>query len=775
MEYIFNITETQTLPVYYRIRKMTTNQTKFTQDFINEIEHSNNLLIQNKKSLYSFSPSLDKNYLYHSAAYSLSKYQNRNFLILLNSEEEVIHSLSLFKDIHNNSSKGKSHPHIIPLLSKKSLCVNDDLFSKSNSADFDYFCNALKTKSEGCSYYKNSKRLSIELENYYFEESLTNIEFQKQSLCPFYYNLNYIDSLLNSDNKENYIILCPIQNIWNIQNFSFNYLSILNNHLHKMHIIIDNFETVNSLIVEKFSINIDEETLNSSIKQIELLLKVFDNLEEKVEKVSLKSKDGISDTNSLFTHNILVQMLINKVNVIKDSKNDKDEILYPGNIQNPIYFLNLLLRIINFFKIKLFSYLSKATTNNTIITQYYLYEFMMREYIDVSSFKFLLSRLYELLLNNKITSIEGNSFSNYYHLISFVTLLSILELSTDKTIFNCYTVNYIHEIVNNEEKNILEIVIINPGKLFDRLTSSKDEFLNNDILFPKDLEKNKIISDLSSISINNNAALLLLSNGLPSDIELFCKVSLNNSTSYKHIVEYELTQLELDIIKNNINYTFVSQENSKNLTFYSDNLIKLTKVCPDGIVCYFSSYKLLEDYIYLWNLNGKDSSVFNSILNNKLIFIETANNSDMSKIIQSYKIAVDSGRGAVLLLSCRNRMVEQTKGKLKGQYSRSIVFFGFNLETRFNTKYFEAKLAIMNLLYQIKQEEFLYYDTFKLASDLITGNISDIYDKKFLMFLDEKLLCSDNAENYYAKWLVKRLEIDENNSYIEERIKNINS
>ena len=52
---------------------------------------------------------------------------------------------------------------------------------------------------------------------------------------------------------------------------------------------------------------------------------------------------------------------------------------------------------------------------------------------------------------------------------------------------------------------------------------------------------------------------------------------------------------------------------------YGNLLIDLSTVVPDGIICFFPSYRYMEEVILNWNEMG----IFDKILEFKLIYIET--------------------------------------------------------------------------------------------------------------------------------------------------------
>ena len=223
-----------------------------------------------------------------------------------------------------------------------------------------------------------------------------------------------------------------------------------------------------------------------------------------------------------------------------------------------------------------------------------------------------------------------------------------------------------------------------------------------------------------------------------------------------------------DNIYQNVYLTNVSNTNMNNNSFYGEILMKLCKVIPDGIICYFSSSTLMEYYIQKWN----EQDVFNYILNDKLIFIEEQDSIKLSQVITNYKKACEMGRGGLLFTSTRNKL-SIFDHSLNSYYSRSIVFIGFPIETKLS-KTFELKLEYLKKNFDLDSKEFLNYDTFRLFSNKLCEKIKDSSDKKVLVILDEKLI-SNKLKEYLPVWLHKLIHVDfdRENVNTDERIRNI--
>ena len=78
---------------------------------------------------------------------------------------------------------------------------------------------------------------------------------------------------------------------------------------------------------------------------------------------------------------------------------------------------------------------------------------------------------------------------------------------------------------------------------------------------------------------------------------------------------------------------FDERENTGVVRNYGSLLIELSGIVPDGMVCFFTSYKYMEHVVVKWNEMG----ILQKVLENKLIFIETKDNLETVLALENYK------------------------------------------------------------------------------------------------------------------------------------------
>ena len=119
-----------------------------------------------------------------------------------------------------------------------------------------------------------------------------------------------------------------------------------------------------------------------------------------------------------------------------------------------------------------------------------------------------------------------------------------------------------------------------------------------------------------------------------------------------------------------ISSKFEERENQGNIRNYGSLIVELSQIVPDGIVCFFTSYKYMEHMVVKWN----EMKIIQQVLENKLIYIETQDNLETSLALENYKKACDNGRGAVFFSIARGKVSEGVD--FAGHYGRAVVVFG---------------------------------------------------------------------------------------------------
>lgn len=361
-----------------------------------------------------------------------------------------------------------------------------------------------------------------------------------------------------------------------------------------------------------------------------------------------------------------------------------------------------------------------------------------------------------LILANEIKEFSHDKTTNHYNCPIFVSggigKLDIYQ----KINFSKINLHFFTKSYTDDKFEDMMFRLRNPNKDSGNITKQINNSENN---------KHKInISHPSQVStsisdMNNQMTKDLI---IAEEIELLKENISNLNLKLKSNIEIESKDYF-----NNIYYAKVSNSNSNNYTFYGELLVRLCKNISDGIIIYFSSQLLMENYIKNWNVQG----VFDSILNDKLVFIEENDSSKLAQIVTNFKKSCNVGRGGVLFLTIRNKLSLKKLDILQSIYSKAIIFIGFPIETRLTERF---RLHLENLLknFEIERKDYLNYDTFRYFSTKIAEKIKDCEDRKIMLLLDEKL-SSENFIEFLPIWLKKIIhdDFDKENINTEDRIK----
>ena len=126
----------------------------------------------------------------------------------------------------------------------------------------------------------------------------------------------------------------------------------------------------------------------------------------------------------------------------------------------------------------------------------------------------------------------------------------------------------------------------------------------------------------------------------------------------------------LFILKGPLSTRYESRQNKVVVRDYGKLLAKLAATTPDGMVAFFPSYQYMEEAVTFWH----DEGVLASILEHKLVFVETKDVVETTLALDNYRRACDCGRGALFLSVARGKVAEGVN--FERHYGRCVVLIG---------------------------------------------------------------------------------------------------
>jgi DNA excision repair protein ERCC-2 len=177
---------------------------------------------------------------------------------------------------------------------------------------------------------------------------------------------------------------------------------------------------------------------------------------------------------------------------------------------------------------------------------------------------------------------------------------------------------------------------------------------------------------------------------------------------------------------------------------YGELLYELSRYVPDGIVCFFPSYSYMEEIVTDWKKLG----LIEEITKNKMLFIETKDQRMTSEALQSYKNAIERGRGGIFLCVARGKVAEGVD--FKNHLGRCAYVIGIPFQYTKSrallcrTEYLENKLGI-------NQKEYVLYDAMKQTAQCLGRVFRGKMDYGLLILADSRY--NEEKISVLPKWI----------------------
>lgn len=198
---------------------------------------------------------------------------------------------------------------------------------------------------------------------------------------------------------------------------------------------------------------------------------------------------------------------------------------------------------------------------------------------------------------------------------------------------------------------------------------------------------------------------------------------------------------------------------------YANLLLNVSKVVPDGIVCFFPSYHYMESIISSWNDIGWNQK----LMKEKLLFFETEDRLETEIAVMNYKKACDIGRGAILLSVARGKVSEGID--FENHYGRCVLLFGIPfLYTE--SRSLKAKLAFLREKHKIQENDFLSFDAMRMAAQCVGRVLRGKADYGVMILADKRYNRYDKRGKL-PKWINQFITEDRLNMSTDEATSHI--
>uniref|UniRef100_A0A183J4D2 General transcription and DNA repair factor IIH helicase subunit XPD n=1 Tax=Soboliphyme baturini TaxID=241478 RepID=A0A183J4D2_9BILA len=182
---------------------------------------------------------------------------------------------------------------------------------------------------------------------------------------------------------------------------------------------------------------------------------------------------------------------------------------------------------------------------------------------------------------------------------------------------------------------------------------------------------------------------------------------------------------------------------------YGVLLLELSKVVPDGIVCFFTSYGYMESTIRWWHRQG----IVDQIMRHKLLFFETQDIVETTYALENYIKACENGRGAVMMSVARGKISEGVD--FSHHLGRAVLMLGIPYIYT-ESRILRARLEYLRDQFGIDENDFLTFDAMRQAAQCVGRALREKSDYGIMVFADKRFSRSDKRSKL-PRWIQDHL------------------
>jgi len=383
----------------------------------------------------------------------------------------------------------------------------------------------------------------------------------------------------------------------------------------------------------------------------------------------------------------------------------------PGNIRRAEHFISLLRRVVNM--LKRYLRVDRAQCEGPLS---FVHKMEEEIEVDSKSLKFCHERLRSLLNTLRVANLD--EFTPITRVADFVTLLGTYAQGFTVIVdpypeaeglydpivrLSCLDASLaIRPVLKRYQSVVLTSGTISPLEMYPKILGMT----------------NVVVTESFSITMDRKCLCPLIVTHGPDQVPVTSRFSLRDDPS---------------VVRN-----------------YALLLEQLVQVVPDGVVCFFTSYRYLEQVVEKWY----ESGVIARLLQHKLVFIETKDVVATTYALGLFRQACDIGRGAVFLSVARGKVAEGID--FDRHYGRCVVLFGVPFQYTLSRE-LRARLEFLKEHYQIKESEFLNFDAMRQASQCLGRVIRSKLDYGVMIFADQRYARKDKRSKI-PEWIQAFIE-----------------
>ncbi|KAH0789733.1 DNA repair helicase XPD [Histomonas meleagridis] len=585
-------------------------------------------------------------------------------------------------------------------LPKTTACINPKI---TNNIPLECTKMTFPWSEEICPFYENTPPT---LPNQVLDVQET-IQFCKENGCCPYFTMRRLC-------QQCKVIICSVEDLIHPREGAF-----LRDLLPITSIIaFDDINTIDDICCSSMSYYLNKDILNRAAKAFKSIKDIFKRSQEreaeKLNEAYLKLKEGlhINDVEQMSPKN--TNVFIHPV--LREHQSHR---YIPGSLRKPEIFFSKIHNLLHYF-----NDIFKKTDNEKYTSTQMLSEITEKIFIEPEMLHFMTTRLSYLFINECLTDL-----TNYIYLFSFLDFLAVLSTYEDNIsiIYDVVNPNYTDDVTKckSEDYKTLQLKCLDASLAFSQILQFKRIVLAGECISPLTIYSQ--ILNFEPISMVNYSI-----------------------TNYRSIHLPLIISRGTDQIK--LTSTISLNKNLNGVNNYGKLIVELCKVVPDGIIGYFPSMPFLQEIIGFWNKFG----ILQTILDYKLLFIETLDRKKSSLIVDDFKHAIDNGYGAVLFAVADGNITKSTQ--FPGAYGRACVLFGFpepqNIDLSVN-----RRAEFLDQKFQIPKEEFHLFNSMRIASHCTSGLLCSKEDYTMIVFADMKYKeVADDARSVMPTWISNNMK-----------------
>ncbi|KAI8069763.1 uncharacterized protein B0P05DRAFT_550773 [Gilbertella persicaria] len=452
-------------------------------------------------------------------------------------------------------------------------------------------------------------------------------------------------------------------------------------------VVFDEAHNIDNVCIESLSIDLTRPILDASARSVGVLADKIEEIKktdaERLKNEYSKLVEGLKDANAARDEDTFMANPILPDDLLKEA--------VPGNIRRAEHFVAFLRRFIEYLKTRLRVMHVVAETPAS-----FLQHLKDVTYIERKPLRFCAERLSSLVRTLELTDLEH--FSSLQKVAAFATLTSTYDKGFLLILepFETETATVPNPILHF---TCLDASIaIKP--VFDRFSTVviTSGTLSPLEMYPKMLNFQAVVQESYSMTLSRNCFLPMIITRGSDQVAISSKFEVRNDPA---------------VVRN-----------------FGQIMVEMSKIVPDGMVCFFPSYLYMESIVSMWN----DMGILNEAWKYKLIFVETPDAAETSLALANYRKACDNGRGAILLSVARGKVSEGID--FDHNYGRAVIMFGIPYQYT-ESRILKARLEYLRDNLHIRENDFLTFDAMRHAAQCVGRVLRGKTDYGLMIFADK--------------------------------------